>query len=320
MQRPLPDPAQRSREFQQHAGRLAAAGTRIGPPAAGNPGTGADQSAFAGPTGTMPPPIGPPGGIRISRLPAITPLPGTLPGNAMPAADMADPAADRPALPQPRRKRRASGGRGPRQRAGPCGQRHDDAGLSGRGEKPAPVPFGLPATFGGAEIIAWVGPEVILASDVLARRQSAFAKDPRTRLRRLPPAEEVEHVAEVRTCRIPGTRHRDQTGDRRGQRRLPKEAWGKIEKQFNEQFDKEYLKKMIDSEECRSRTELDLKLRKTGSSLEGISRQAMENSFAQHWIEEKVRDDHEITHEEMHAYYRAHLADYETPAKVAGNI
>ena len=34
-------------------------------------------------------------------------------------------------------------------------------------EKHAAVPFGLPTTFGGQEIIAWVGPEVILASDVL---------------------------------------------------------------------------------------------------------------------------------------------------------
>ena len=51
-----------------------------------------------------------------------------------------------------------------------------------------------------------------------------------------------------------------------------------------------------------------MKLRKQGSSLEALRRQAMENSFAQHWIDEKVKDDHEITHEEMHAYYRAHMA------------
>ena len=79
-----------------------------------------------------------------------------------------------------------------------------------------------------------------------------------------------------------------------GRRNLPKEAWGKIEKQFNEQFDKEYLPKMIDSEECRSRTELDMKLRKSGSSLEALRRQAIENSFAQHWLDEKIKDDHEI--------------------------
>ncbi len=181
-------------------------------------------------------------------------------------------------------------------------------------EKHAAIPFGLPATFGGAEIIAWVGPEVILASDVLpdANRhlQKVLERAPQP-----PPADEVERARKMYMSKFLEHVIETKLVIVEGRRTLPKDAWGKIEKQFNDQFDKEYLKKMIDSEECRSRTELDMKLRKSGSSLEALRRQAMENSFAQHWLDEKIKDDHEITHEEMHAYYRAHLAAYETPAR-----
>jgi hypothetical protein len=180
--------------------------------------------------------------------------------------------------------------------------------------KRAQLPFGLPTAFSGAEIISWVGPEVILASDVLpdANRQLAKALE---RAPKPPPEEEIERARKMWMSRFLTHVIETKLIVVEGRRSLPKEAWGKIEKSFNEQFDKEYLKKMIDSEDCRSRTELDTKLRKQGSSLEALRRQAMENSFAQHWMEEKVKDDHEITHEEMHAYYRAHLASYETPAR-----
>ncbi len=172
----------------------------------------------------------------------------------------------------------------------------------------------LPMTFAGSEIIARVGPEVILASDllpdtnrhlekVLQRAPSPPPADEIERARRLYMSKFLEHVIETKLVVVEARRN------------LPKEAWGKIEKQFNEQFDKEYLPKMIDSEECRSRTELDVKLRKSGSSLEALRRQAFENNFAQHWLNEKIQDDHEITDEEMDAYYRAHLADYTTSAR-----
>ncbi len=166
-----------------------------------------------------------------------------------------------------------------------------------------------------AEIIARVGPEVILASDVLPDANRHLQKI-LERAPQAPPAEEVERARKLYMSKFLEHIIDTKLVIVEGRRNLPKEAWGKIEKQFNEQFDKEYLKKMIDSEDCRSRTELDIKLRKHGSSLEGLRHQAMENSFAQHWIDEKVRDDHEITHEEMHAYYQAHHAEYESPAKV----
>jgi PPIC-type PPIASE domain len=177
------------------------------------------------------------------------------------------------------------------------------------------VPFGVPATFSGAEIIAWVGPEPILASDVLPDANRTLQRI-MERAPRPPTPEELENARKMYMSKFLERLIETKLVIVEGRRAIPKEAWPKIEKQFNEQFDKEYLPKMLEAEECRSRTELDAKLRKAGSSLDGLKRQSMENSFAGHWLEEKVKDDHEITHEEMHTYYRAHLASYETPAKV----
>ena len=163
----------------------------------------------------------------------------------------------------------------------------------------------LPTTFTGGEIIARVGPEVILASDVLpdANRQLQKVLE---RNVEPPPAGEIERLRKLYVSKFLERVIETKLVIVEARRSLPEEAWGKIEKQFNEQFDKEYLKKMLDSEECRSRTELDRKLRKAGSSLEALRRQAFENSFAQHWMEEKVKVGREVTDERVRDYYQSH--------------
>ena len=84
-------------------------------------------------------------------------------------------------------------------------------------EKHAAIPFGLPATFGGAEIIAWVGPEVILASDVLpdANRhlQKVLERAPSP-----PPADEIERVRKMYMSKFLEHVDRNQIG---GCRRAP---------------------------------------------------------------------------------------------------
>jgi biopolymer transport protein ExbD len=163
----------------------------------------------------------------------------------------------------------------------------------------------LPAEFGGDEIIARVGPEVILASDVLPdvnrHLQKVLEFNPQLR-----PADEVERARKLYMSKFLEHQIETKLVIVEGRRTLPKEAWGKIEKQFNEQFDKEYLKKMIDSEECRSRTELDAKLHEARTSLDTLRRQAFENSFAQHWMEEKVSVGREVTDERVRDFYQSH--------------
>ncbi len=148
---------------------------------------------------------------------------------------------------------------------------------------PAPPPAGPPATFTGAEIIALVGPEVILANDVLpdansvlehSLQRSATAQgnafttpESIVNLRKAHMAIFLERLIEIKLVVV------------EGRRLIPKEAWSKIEKQFNAQFDKDYLPKLLDEEQCKSRSELDRKLRKSGGSLMGVKRQSNGSQF-----------------------------------------
>ncbi|HTU24951.1 MAG TPA: peptidyl-prolyl cis-trans isomerase [Pirellulales bacterium] len=271
-------------------------------------GTAADDAAFGGgygnyngPAGTLPisgPPNQAGGAAPASNTPSANTTPGALPYGTPQAAPRGAPAT-RPALPA-----EMVASRMPSPVEFPVEEKIQNL-----------VPFGLPATFSGAEIIAWVGPEVVLASDVLPDANRTVQRMLERKMAQKPEPEDIERARKAFMAKLLERTIETKLVIVEGRRTLPKEAWPKIEKQFNEQFDKEYLGKMMEAEEVNSRTELDIKLRKSGSSLVALKRQAMENSFAAHWLEEKVKDDREITHEEMHAYYREHIADYETPAR-----
>ncbi len=56
---------------------------------------------------------------------------------------------------------------------------------------------------------------------------------------------------------------------------------------------------MMESEGCGSRSELDAKLRRQGTTVDAIKRQAFEGSFAARWFDDHVREDDEITHDDM---------------------
>ena len=69
-------------------------------------------------------------------------------------------------------------------------------------------------------------------------------------------------------------------------------------------------------EQVTSREELEWKLRSEGTSLERERRTFMQKTISQQWIHQKVKPDDEITHEEMLAWYQAHLREFEKPPRV----
>ncbi len=97
---------------------------------------------------------------------------------------------------------------------------------------------------------------------------------------------------------------------------VPAEAVPKIEKQFNETFDKMYLRKMMEGEGCGSRGELEAKFRRQGTTVDGMRRMAFEGSFAARWLDDHVKDDDEITHADMLTFYNQHHAEYEKPRRL----
>ena len=77
---------------------------------------------------------------------------------------------------------------------------------------------------------------------------------------------------------------------------------------------------MMESEECGSApSELEAKLRRQGTTVDAVRRQAFEGSFAARWFDDHVREDDEITHDEMRNYYRQHFSEYEKPRRLRWN-
>ncbi len=100
-------------------------------------------------------------------------------------------------------------------------------------------------------------------------------------------------------------------------RTIPKENIKNVETRVYEAFEKNELPKMMKKAKCASRAELDSMLRTRGSSVDREKQAFFEKTLAQQWLLENVRPEKagEVTHADMLAYYRAHLAEYETAPK-----
>ncbi|MCE9555548.1 MAG: peptidylprolyl isomerase [Planctomycetes bacterium] len=72
---------------------------------------------------------------------------------------------------------------------------------------------------------------------------------------------------------------------------------------------------MLKSAKVESRSELEKKLIAGGSSLEQQRRVYYERSLSYQWLRSAAKVDTEISHNEMLAFYEAHLKDYERPAR-----
>jgi parvulin-like peptidyl-prolyl isomerase len=100
------------------------------------------------------------------------------------------------------------------------------------------------------------------------------------------------------------------------QRTVSKENLPNIQEAINRRFDEVELPHLLKRENVPGRQELEWKLRSQGSSLDRERRIFMERAVAGQWRQEQVKVDRmEVTHEEMLAWYNAHLADFEKPAR-----
>jgi hypothetical protein len=103
---------------------------------------------------------------------------------------------------------------------------------------------------------------------------------------------------------------------------VPKENWPTIQESVNKQFDEGQLKVLMKRENVVSRADLENSLQAKGSSLDRERRSFQEKVIAQEWMRQQVKKDdekgheEEVTHEEMRAWYQAHIKDFEQPAKV----
>jgi len=175
------------------------------------------------------------------------------------------------------------------------------------GQPPAATPM---EPCEGAQILARVGSEVILASEVLPAVDEALApyKDriPSHQLQRqrwLLIEQQLTVPIETRLIYLDARRS------------IPEENLPRIEETLSEQFEKSELKKMMKRANVQTRRELDRKLRSMGTSLQRRKQAFIQRTLAQSWAHQQLDFDEEITYDQMLEYYRRHLAEFQKPAR-----
>ena len=188
---------------------------------------------------------------------------------------------------------------------------------------PVPLTPGLPQAsapqvFESAQILARIGNETILASDVVPLAEQALEE----RLKEANEAQRaaitpeqyeklkwqftkvlLEQLVEVKI------RYADAVAN------IPKENLPQVKANINESFDKTALKKLMERYEAATRNDLEAKMAAQGQSLDRQRQMFLERSLAGGWESQHVKDNREIPVSEQLGYYQQNIAEYEFPAK-----
>jgi parvulin-like peptidyl-prolyl isomerase len=165
----------------------------------------------------------------------------------------------------------------------------------------------------GAQILARVGSEVVLGSEVLPvanetlagiegidkASESDLAKAREQLVKRILP----QHI-EMKLLYVDAKRN------------LPPEAIENIREQLGKRFEEVEVSNRLKKLELSSRRELEETLKKWGTSLEHEKHAFIEKAIAQQWVFETLRKEEEATHEQLLDYYQEHATEYDHPTRV----
>jgi hypothetical protein len=168
----------------------------------------------------------------------------------------------------------------------------------------APVPIE------GAQIVARVDGQVILASDVLWQVRQLIKMSSRP----IPP----EHMAEAeqmltRQLVMGLIDTKLLYADFR--RTVPPENMPKVEESLAKPFEEVEVPRLMGMLKLESRGDLEAALADSGTSLREVQRQFNEKTIAGEWLRQRMPKPEPITYEELLAYYQDHLKEYEFPAQ-----
>jgi hypothetical protein len=161
----------------------------------------------------------------------------------------------------------------------------------------------------GAQILARVGKDVILASEVLPGVDEWLTKNEGQI-----PSYQRDAVRKMAVLGSLQKRVESKLVYQDVKRKIPAERLPDIRKKIGERFDRDVLPQRIKETGVGSRRELDEELRRWGTSLEREKRAFIERVLVREWIAQQNLDE-KISHEEMLEYYRRHEADYQRPAR-----
>jgi parvulin-like peptidyl-prolyl isomerase len=169
---------------------------------------------------------------------------------------------------------------------------------------------GAPREFTDAQVVAKVGSEAILASDVklfiqdiVDQKKIDVPPDQREQLFAGAARPVLKQMIDIKLV------YNDCIHT------IPKEALGKIQSSVNEEFDKSQLPKLLKDNDVSTRQELEAKLRDQGRSLDAMRRTFFERVMQGQWLQEKVKLNQEPTLSELLGYYEQHHSDYEFPSQ-----
>lgn len=175
-------------------------------------------------------------------------------------------------------------------------------------ERAADAPPPDAVEFEGTSIMARVGSEVILASEVIG-----FVNDI-LKTNNIPPEQADQYRDQLSKQRL------DMLVDTKLilmdlKKTVPAENLKRLEETVAEEFEKNELKNRLQKTKLETRAQLDSYYRDLGTSLEREKRAFVERILAEQWIRQQVTREEEVTHAEMLSYYRQNLEDYKVDAR-----
>jgi len=203
----------------------------------------------------------------------------------------------------------------------PVGQPRD--GLPVTSPMTGPTQPGRPATTPtqperkpceGAQVLAWVGDDVILASEVMPAYEEIMGQTSKSQLASRSP-DRLEFEKKALIAKILESRIRTKLLCQEAKRTIPEEALPEIKRKIANHFEEKELPRRLKKAGGASRQELDEKLRAIGSSVDRMKRAYIEQSLAYEWLHQQKGPTPKVSHEQMLDYYWEHAADFETPAR-----
>lgn len=162
-----------------------------------------------------------------------------------------------------------------------------------------------------AMVVARVGPEVVLAGDLMTpaatewlAKVSPNLKPEQIRQLKLQIYQQVlsPHIESllvyVDACRT-----------------IPAERLPEIKAKVDEAFDQDQLPQLVKAAGAASLQEYEHQIRNQGQSLDRMRKMFFERALAQEWLQQNARSTGEIPHAEMIAWYQNHLDEFEFAAK-----
>jgi parvulin-like peptidyl-prolyl isomerase len=174
--------------------------------------------------------------------------------------------------------------------------------LASRPVAPAPDP-GTPCA--GAEIVARIGNDVILAREVsLGIPEIRAANKDRV------PASVLEQGIRENMKKQLDKRLEDKLVCLDAQRTIPKEQFTKIMGSFEKEYEMHVLPELMKQNKVGSQREWEQKLRDAGITLEIQKRAYIEAVLAREWMKKEVNVNEEMSADQIEAYYREHAAEF----------